>query len=156
MNMKYKLAIGEKKFEVEVDEVSEGFARVTVNNEAYEVKVENYIEMISGGGIRRKIPAPAPIRAESAQPAVTVMPKVAAPVLTPATGGGAVTAPIPGLILDIMVNVGDTVSAGQVVATMEAMKMENNLMSNISGRVIEIRVRKGDQVATDDVIMMVG
>jgi biotin carboxyl carrier protein len=71
-------------------------------------------------------------------------------------GTEVVVAPIPGLILDIKVAAGDSVSAGQVVAVMEAMKMENNLVSNVSGTVQEIRVQKGAEVSTGDVIMLIG
>jgi biotin carboxyl carrier protein len=65
-------------------------------------------------------------------------------------------APIPGLILDIKVTVGESVVAGQSVATIEAMKMENSLTSTVSGTVKEIRVQKGAQVATGDVVMIIG
>jgi biotin carboxyl carrier protein len=70
-------------------------------------------------------------------------------------GDGAVLAPIPGRILDIKVQVGEAVQAGQTVATMEAMKMENNIVSNIDGTVQEIRVQKDSEVATGDVLMVV-
>jgi biotin carboxyl carrier protein len=75
--------------------------------------------------------------------------------MSPNLGGGAVVAPIPGLILQIKVKVGDAVSAGQVVAIMEAMKMENNISSNISGTVASIRAGEGAQVTTGDVIMLI-
>jgi biotin carboxyl carrier protein len=66
-----------------------------------------------------------------------------------------VAAPIPGLIVKINVAVGDSVTAGQTVAIMEAMKMENNLTCAVSGTVQEIRVQKGSEVATGDVIMII-
>ncbi|WP_373499781.1 biotin/lipoyl-containing protein, partial [Desulfococcus sp.] len=80
---------------------------------------------------------------------------VAAPRPVSAVGTGTVAAPIPGLILKINVAVGDTVTAGQTVAIMEAMKMENNLTCAVSGVVQEIRVQKGSEVATGDVIMII-
>ena len=79
----------------------------------------------------------------------------AAPKPAAVMGAGTVTAPIPGLILRINVAVGDAVTAGQTVAVMEAMKMENNLTSAVSGTVQEIRVQKGSEVATGDVIMII-
>jgi biotin carboxyl carrier protein len=84
-------------------------------------------------------------------------PVVAAPAadMSPNPKGGAVVAPIPGLILQIKVKVGDAVSAGQVVAIMEAMKMENNISSNIAGTVSAIRAGEGSQVNTGDVIMVI-
>ena len=74
----------------------------------------------------------------------------------PAAGGGALLAPLPGVILEIRVKSGDTVAPGQVVAVMEAMKMENNLSVQTAGTVGEIRVQKGSEVATGDVIMIIG
>jgi biotin carboxyl carrier protein len=74
----------------------------------------------------------------------------------PAAKQGTVLAPIPGLIVLIAVQVGESVIAGQTVAVMEAMKMENNLVAQQSGRVLEILVQKGAEVATGDVIMHIG
>jgi biotin carboxyl carrier protein len=71
-------------------------------------------------------------------------------------GDDALTAPIPGLILEVRVKVGDRVSAGQIVAVMEAMKMENNLIAQKDGVVQDIRVQKGTEVSTGDVIMVIG
>lgn len=64
-------------------------------------------------------------------------------------------APIPGKIIQIKVQVGDKVTTGQVVALMEAMKMENNLLSPMDGVVKEIRAAKDTDVATGDVVMII-
>jgi biotin carboxyl carrier protein len=64
-------------------------------------------------------------------------------------------APIPGIILQILVQPGDPVKAGQIVAVMEAMKMENNLAAETTGTVREVRVEKGSEVSTGDVIMII-
>ena len=154
--MKYKIAIKDKKFEVEVCEVRDGLAQVFVNGESYEVVVENYAELVPGGAISQAQAAPAPVAtpaapkpAPKAAPATAAAPAApkpapqaappapkpeppAAPVAPSATpaGGGTVIAPIPGLILDVKVKVGDQVLAGETVAVMEAMKMENNVVSD--------------------------
>jgi len=169
--MKYQLEVGGKKFEVEVGEISGGVAQVTVNDEPYEVKIENFAEVAGSSLPPTAISAPAPAAprptatAPAAAPAASSRPAPAAPAApapaspSPAAamaGTEVVTAPIPGLILDIKVAVGDSVAAGQVVAVMEAMKMENNLVSNVSGTVQEIRVQKGAEVSTGDVIMLIG
>jgi biotin carboxyl carrier protein len=157
--MKYKIAVGGKKFEVQIEEVKDGHAQVTVNNATYDVNIENYPEMmgeIAGGRDTHHTRAPASARNLSPMPAFTSPATVAATVSAPTVGDNFVTAPIPGLVLEIMVNVGDTVSSGQVVAIMEAMKMENNLTCNVSGSVREIRVQKGAQVVTGDVIIVIG
>ena len=63
-----------------------------------------------------------------------------------AGGAGAVKAPLPGVILDLKVNVGDTVAAGDTVVILEAMKMENNIHADKGGVVKSICVNKGDSV----------
>jgi biotin carboxyl carrier protein len=163
--MKYKIAIDDKKFEVEVGEVRDGLAQVSVNGESYEVVVENYAEVAPGAVISQPQPAPAPAAKPAApKPAVPKPTPVAtpAPPVAPAeskpvpAGAGTVTAPIPGLILDVKVNVGDQVLAGETVAVMEAMKMENNVVSDVSGTVKEILIQKGAEVSTGDVLMTIG
>ena len=80
-----------------------------------------------------------------------------APAAAPAAGGANnVTAPMPGNILDIAVTVGQAVTAGQTVLTMEAMKMENEIVAPAAGTVKEICVKKGDVVDTDAVLVVLG
>ena len=67
--------------------------------------------------------------------------------------GNAVTAPLPGRIIELKVKVGDAVKAGQEVAVLEAMKMENAITSDFAGTVKQILVRQGQTVATDAVLM---
>ncbi|HOI78937.1 MAG TPA: acetyl-CoA carboxylase biotin carboxyl carrier protein subunit, partial [Petrimonas sp.] len=54
--------------------------------------------------------------------------------------------PLPGIILDIRCQVGDTVKKGQTIMILEAMKMENNILSNANGKITGILVNKGDSV----------
>jgi propionyl-CoA carboxylase alpha chain len=61
--------------------------------------------------------------------------------------------PMPGLIVKIDVNVGDEVQDGQVLCTVEAMKMENNLRAEKKAIVTKINAVAGDSLAVDDVIM---
>jgi biotin carboxyl carrier protein len=127
-HMRYHLSIGDHKYEVEVGEIAGDSLTVQVNGAPYEVVIDNP-EALNPA-------APSPQPAAAPPPAAVPPPKPAAPVHTPpppsaaAGGDGAVQAPIPGRILDIKVQVGEAVQAGQTVATMEAMKMENNIVSN--------------------------
>jgi len=66
----------------------------------------------------------------------------------------AIKAPLPGMILKIAVSVGDDVKAGQDVMHMEAMKMENEVQSNVDGRVKEIQVKEGDSVSEGDILIV--
>ena len=70
--------------------------------------------------------------------------------------GKTVIAPLPGKVIDIKVKVGDTVKAGQEVAILEAMKMENSITTDHAGVVKQILVNVGDNVQTDAVIIEIG
>ena len=65
-----------------------------------------------------------------------------------------ILAPMPGLIIEICVSVGDDVTEFQTVAILEAMKMENQIASTADGKVAEIKVSVGDAVRADDVLMV--
>jgi pyruvate carboxylase subunit B len=69
---------------------------------------------------------------------------------------GTIVAPIPGKIVSIHVKVGDSVSIDQVVLTLEAMKMENDIASPVSGIVKEITVSEGSETSVDQLLMTIG
>ena len=123
---------------------------VTVNGKAYDVAVEE----ITGA-------APAPVAAAPASVAAAPAPAPApaaasAPAAAPVAGAGEkVQAPMPGTILDIKVAVGDTVSRGQTVVILEAMKMENDIVASCDGKITSILVSKGDTVNSDDVLVTI-
>ena len=75
----------------------------------------------------------------AAAPAAT--PKAAAPA-----GGKTITSPLPGVIIDVSVTVGQAVKKGQKIAVLEAMKMENEILAEFDGTVTEIFIKKGDSV----------
>lgn len=112
---------------------------ITVNGKTYDVAVE---EVGSGSA------APAAPAAPSA-PAPAAAP---APSAAPAAGGTPVKAPMSGNILDVKVNVGDSVTAGQVMIVLEAMKMENDIVAPVAGKVTSIAVKKGETVQSDSVL----
>ena len=76
-----------------------------------------------------------------------------------AVGGGAgtgvITAPMQGTMFKVNVAVGDTVEAGQVVAVLEAMKMENNVSTDVTGTVAEVKVEPGQAVGSGDVLVVI-
>jgi biotin carboxyl carrier protein len=100
----------------------------------------------SGSPAAPAAPTPAP------QPQAPQQPTQ--PAAAPVAPAGAVEAPIPGKVLKVLVNVGDTVSPGQLVATLESMKMEVQVLSSRGGRVREVRVRPGDFVNVGDPIIL--
>lgn len=105
---------------------------ITVNGNAYDVTVEE-----NGAGTAPAAAAPA-------------APKAAAPKAAPkaAAGGTPINAPMRGTIVDVKVKVGDKVTNGTVVAVLEAMKMENDIVSDKDGVVASICVNKGEAVET--------
>lgn len=68
---------------------------------------------------------------------------------------GAVLSPMPGKIMSVKVKVGDVVSANQVVCVLEAMKMENEVQTEVAGKVKEVRVRAGETVEGGQVLIVV-
>ena len=130
----YKFKINGNEYNVAVNSVSGNIADVTVNGTPYQVELEN-------------APA-APVQAIPVQaaPATQTAAAPAAPKPAPSGAGKAVKSPLPGVIISVNVNVGDAVKAGQVVAVLEAMKMENEIQAESDGTVTAVHVGKGDSV----------
>lgn len=99
-------------------------------------------------------PAPAQAAAPAPQPQAAPAPQTTAPAATGA--GKPVTSPLPGVIVEISVKVGDAVKAGQQVAVLEAMKMENAIEADHAGTVTAIHVNKGDSVLEGVPIVTIG
>ena len=70
--------------------------------------------------------------------------------------GRPITSPLPGVIIDVKVNVGKKVKMGQVVAILEAMKMENEIQSEYDGTVTSVNVSKEDNILEGTTIITVG
>ncbi len=120
---------------------------ITVNGKAYDVAVE---ELDSNAA--PVVAAPAP---KATAPAPAAAPAAAAPAAVQGEGEE-VCAPMPGTILDVKVSNGDTVSKGQVVMILEAMKMENDIVATCDGTVTSVMAVKGDQVDSGDVLVTIG
>ncbi|MBQ6531003.1 MAG: acetyl-CoA carboxylase biotin carboxyl carrier protein subunit [Clostridia bacterium] len=120
---------------------------ITVNGKTYEVDVEEV------GGVQAPVSAPAAAPAAPAPAAKPAAP--ATPKSAPVAGAKQVTAPMPGTIVSVKVNVGDTVKADTLVAVLEAMKMENEIFAGVEGTVAGISVSAGDSVNSGDVIVSV-
>ncbi|WP_418462792.1 biotin/lipoyl-containing protein [Frisingicoccus sp.] len=117
---------------------------ITVNGKVYEVTVEEGFSGQAQGGA-------APVSAPAA-PLNT--PKAPAPAAPQAAAAGAVTvsAPMPGKILDIRVSAGQAVKRGDVLMILEAMKMENEIVSPQDGTVAGIQVSVGSAVEAGDTL----
>ncbi|MGB7604667.1 MAG: biotin/lipoyl-containing protein [Lutisporaceae bacterium] len=125
--------------------------KINVNGKSYEVEVEEVRDGAAGAPVVASA-APKAVSAPKATPAPA--PK-AAPVSIPA-GANTVVAPMPGTILSINVKAGDTVKKGQILCILEAMKMENEIMSGIDATVTSVAVNQGDSVNTGQVLVVLG
>jgi acetyl-CoA/propionyl-CoA carboxylase biotin carboxyl carrier protein len=72
-----------------------------------------------------------------------------------AAGSGAVTVPMQGTIVKVLVEVGDEVVVGQPICVLEAMKMENNITAEKAGTIAELKVAPGDPVGSGDVVAVI-
>ena len=156
-----KFDINGKEYIVEINEFGAYEAVLTVNGRTYKVGLKDLgIETVSD--IK---PQPAP-RQPLTPPGVPQMLFSEAPIENPRSAGpvahkpesvvnaSSIVAPLPGLILKVMVKVGDTVTPGQDVMIMEAMKMENEIQSHIKGTVRELKVKEGDSISEGDVLIV--
>ena len=139
----YKYKINGNLYNVVIGDIEDNIAHVEVNGTHYTVEMEKK---------PKEAPAPKPVVRPAAKPAAA---PAAAPVAKPAAGKSGVKSPLPGVILDIKVNVGDEVKKGQTIIILEAMKMENSINADKDGKVTAINVSKGESVleGTDLVII---
>ena len=167
----YKVRVGEKTFDVEVEErFPEESSKPPVwfpfgINRSTKAPAAHGAMAHAGSGtvmITRAGPGPAPAAYPAPARKVPHAPASAAvgeknkerEAAGAAPSKGAVTAPMQGTILKIICSVGEKVAAGQVLALLEAMKMENESMAQRAGSVREILVKKGDQVSPGQTIII--
>ena len=137
----YSFKINGKDYQVSIGEAEGKMLSVNVNGTPYQVELEN-----------------APVAAPAAAPATGSTPDGAstpssapagvAPVApaVPTGAGEKVNSPLPGVIIEVSVKEGQAVKAGQKVAVLEAMKMENEISAPKDGTVTAIHVAKGDSI----------
>jgi len=159
MMKSYVLKVGGQSFTARIVEYTETKVVVDLNGSSYEVELSSETPVAEptrsvhpGGAKRHTDPA--------AQPSPTPMPtpplrssSLAAEI--GAHGVGAVTAPIPGAVKQILVAVGDFVSEGAVVLVLEAMKMENEISARVAGKVSEIAVGLGESVQEGQLLLQI-
>ena len=132
--MKYQVKVDGKVFEVEVEKVGGGYGSLTP-------------------GSLTAAPVAAPVA--PAAPAPQQAAPAPAPAAAPAAGGaGDVVSPMPGTVLKLNVNNGDTVASGDVILILEAMKMENETVAPCAGKVT-LKVTAGETVDTDALLAAV-
>ena len=135
----FKFKINGKDYDAQVSEQDNGVLAVTLNGSTYAVEVPELAHNVTRPVVHHAAPA------------------AAAPAAKPATGAapaaGAVTAPLPGTIKQILVSEGQQVKKGDTIITMEAMKMENAITAEADGTVLKIRTSVGASVNQGDALI---
>mgnify|MGYP000897234759 FL=1 len=165
---RYQLTVNNIEYEIDVEELSATEFQVQIDGQVVEVSLDNQADaadaaitpqieaaqargiaesaMTAGGGVAKAPKVPATIRSEKPR------------TPSPAVAGGAdlaysMSAPMPGVILEIKINPGDQVDKGDVVMVLEAMKMKNDLHASRTGVIESVDINAGDQVKYGQVLL---
>ena len=141
--------INGQEYIVAVNKMDNGLAEVAVNGSNYKVELVNNEEEIT---LVTRPASKAPAATATAAPKATT----SAPIKPASGGAGSVKPPLPGIIIDVLVNEGDEVKKGQTVVMLEAMKMENAIQATQDGKVTGIHVSKGDSVLEGVALITIG
>jgi glutaconyl-CoA/methylmalonyl-CoA decarboxylase subunit gamma len=129
--MKYNVKIGEKEFEVEIDDLNKRPIIARVEGEEFEVRPE----------VGNK-----PVTSLAGAPVVASTPLPSAASHS-GLSGNTMLSPLPGVVIEVFVRPGDAVEAGTTLLIIEAMKMKNNIRSVHAGKVAQVLVSAGQTVA---------
>ena len=139
----YKFKINGKEFEVAVNSIENNIASVNVNGVDYSVEINGGLDVVAHGN--SGAPENLPIFGD--KPRVAAASEESSRPAPASSGAGKkIVSPLPGVIIDVCVNVGDAVKRGQKIAVIEAMKMENDILAECDGTVSAIYVKKSDSV----------
>lgn len=133
---KFKFKINGSPYEVSVNEIEQDIAEIEVNGTPFTVEIERQEKTTTSTLSRKPAGKVAPIAA----PARTVV-------------ASAIKAPLPGTIIKVLVKQGQLVKRGDLLMTMESMKMENNILAENDGIIRKIHVQTGQSVMQDDVLI---
>lgn len=138
----YKYTIDGVEYKVEIGEIVDNVAEVTVNGEAYKVEMEPEKEPE-----KKKVVLGNPNEQAAGEESATSATNV--------NTANAVKSPLPGVVTEIKVAVGDEVKAGDTVLILEAMKMANNIEAEKDGKVTAICVKTGESVMEDAPLVVI-
>ena len=139
---KYKFSVNGIDYEAKILKVDNPNISIELNGAVYKVMLDKEVQQTK-----------TPTLVVQAAPVATAQ-DIAKTAHAAALGN--IKSPLPGTITGILCAVGDTISIGQKVITLEAMKMENNIESDKAGVVKEIKVTKGTAVMEGDILIVIG
>ncbi len=143
---KFKFKINGNQYDANIISIDDNQAEVEVNGKVYQVEVDQAMQMAKTPKLVRSVAVPS----TDSHPSVAKTSNPSAP-----KGGGTIKSPLPGVVLNVFVKEGDTVSIGQKLLVLEAMKMENNIEADKGGRVVSLKKNKGDSVMEGDVLIVI-
>ena len=154
----YQYKVKGVDYEVEIAQVEGKIAKVNVNGIPFEIEMQKPINAAKHPALaaaRAQSPVAAPVAAPAAAPAAKPAPQPAAQPAA-AGAGNALKAPLPGTVTEVKVQVGQQVNVGDIVLVLEAMKMQNNIEAETTGKVTSILVKQGDNVMEGTVLLTIG
>lgn len=137
---KFKFSIDGNNFEVSVNELDNNTMDVVVNGSNYTVVVDKEVNKVSNATVAAPVAKKTPGKVD---PIPAPTPSSSAKVVT-------VKSQLPGSIIKVMVTEGQSVKKGEVIMTIESMKMENSIMAEADGVISKIYVEAGKSVMQDD------
>ena len=141
-----KLEINGKEYTVVIEDFGSEEAKISVDGKQYNVGLKDLGEQLIVDNIRSGGSSNGPSSSDHTEKE---------PVETSGSGPSQVSAPLPGLILDVLVRVGDKVKVGQKIMVMEAMKMENDINATSSGTIKKLNVKNGDNISEGDTLAVI-
>ncbi|MBK8806090.1 MAG: biotin/lipoyl-binding protein [Bacteroidales bacterium] len=138
----FKFTINGQTYDVDIKQVEDNIASIEVNGTSYNVQLHNEV--------KAQAPKTPKLVTKSAnlQDGESFMKKVSV--------GSGIKSPLPGIILEVHVKVGDAVKRGQKLMTMEAMKMHNDVLAEKDGTVKAIKANAGQSVMEGEVLVELG
>jgi biotin carboxyl carrier protein len=143
---KFSFTINGNAYDLDIKSVEDNVAEVEVNGFTYTVEFDRVLETTKTPKLVRTEAVPSTDITRSEQ-------KTSSPAGP--KGSGFIKSPLPGTIIDVHVKVGDNVRTGDKLLTLEAMKMENIINSDKSGKVVAIKFQKGEAVMEGDILIEV-
>jgi len=137
--MKIQVVVDNESYTVEIEDIHARPVLAKVHGEQFEIWPEG-AEIPQDAAPTISVPDAEPVSSALEPPEDT-------------SGGLEVLSPLPGVIIAILVNPGDSVTRGQELCTLEAMKMKNAIRSNREGKIASIEVETGDQVSHGQVLI---
>ncbi|MDR2338155.1 MAG: biotin/lipoyl-binding protein [Deltaproteobacteria bacterium] len=136
-----------QEYQVEFSQTDDGFTMMTVNGTSYPVEIlanrqNEYELLVNGVGYSFSIETPFSMQRKK----MLLAQAKESPVMQ-------LKAPIPGTVVEVLVQAGDVVKSGDTLLVLEAMKMQNAILANIKGRIRKIYVKQGDSVSQRDLLI---